>query len=187
MNTMYAKSKIEKLMAVANHPNTNENEAQSAYNMAKKVAEKYKVLTWFFLTYDNSVVKNKVDQYILNDRYRWVDLTNTIYDLFFAEFDIQGYTLISRKSNYYANIILNGTEKQVEFLDEVYKILLKAKNQFKKGFKSKGIDCHHFFTCIVVNGFHGDPIEKDNELIAKAYDTGKLIRDMYDKKSGMGW
>ena len=66
MNTTYAKSKIEKLMAINTCKTANQNEAQTAFDMARKVAEKYKVLTWFYLTYVNPVnipsepVKNSV-------------------------------------------------------------------------------------------------------------------------------
>lgn len=187
MNTQYAKQKIEKLMAVANHPNTNLNEAANARDMAKKVAEKYGVLTWFFLTYEKVVTKVKMDQYILSDRYRWIDITNTIYQMFACKFDIHGYTKISKKSGYYANIILDGTEKQVEFLDQVYKIILKAKNQFKKEFESKGIACHMTFTYTLIKGFEGEEMNYESECFKEVYKVGKLIRNMFEEKAGQGW
>lgn len=187
MNTQYAKQKIDKLMAVANHPTTNPNEAANARDMAKKVAEKYGVLTWFFLTYEKVVTKVKMDQYILSDRYRWIDLTNTIYQMFACKLDIHGYTKISKKSGYYANIILNGTEKQVEFLDQVYKIILKAKNQFKKGFNNKGVTCHSTFTYILIQGFEGEKANYESDAFSHVYETGKLIRNMFEEKAGQGW
>lgn len=94
MNTMYAKSKIEKLMAVATHTTTNQNEAQNAYNMAKKVAEKYKVLSWFFLTYEvgNQKVEEKqvkiTNVYDLSDTFHWEGVVNILYRVFYTEFEM---------------------------------------------------------------------------------------------------
>lgn len=187
MNTQYAKQKIEKLMAVANHPNTNLNEAANARNMAKKVAEKYGVLTWFYLTYERVVNKVKVDNYTLNDRFRWIDITNTIYILFSKKFRIH-VSDKTRRTGYYNSVILEGTDKQVEFLDEVYKILLKAKNQFKKGCESKGASCHRDFEFAVMLGFsNSKEADYKSDLYKNAYNTGKLIRNMFEEKAGQGW
>lgn len=186
MNTQYAKQKVEKLMAVANHPTTNPNEAANARDMAKKVAEKYGVLTWFYLTYEKVVNKVKVDNYTLNDRFRWIDLTNTLYALFGGKFRFHVYGQ-TRKTGYWNTVILEGTEKQVEFLDEIYKIILKSKNQFKKGCESKGASCHRDFTFAVCQGFCGEPVDYKSDLYKNAYNTGKLIRSMYEEKAGKGW
>ena len=103
MNTMYAKSKIEKLMAVATHPITNQNEAQNAYNMAKKVAEKYKVLSWFFLTYEagNQKVEEKqvkiTNVYDISGTFRWEGVVNILYRVFYTEFEMY-YEKVAKKN-----------------------------------------------------------------------------------------
>lgn len=192
---MYAKNKIEKLMAVANHPTTNENEAQSAYNMAKKVAEKYKVLTWFFLTYESKKdgMKENIKKqfsYDLTATFRWIDITNTVYKLLKeAGFTFETHGL-TKRSLYYSKIILIGTEKQFEFSKVLYNKVLKAKNRYCRMVENHSMSAHKTFSYLAWCGFCGiNTTEKKMDASYSsmfAYNFGIQMRKLYEEES-KGW
>ena len=195
MNTQYAKQKVEKLMAVANHPNTNENEAQSAYNMDKKVAEKYGVLTWFFLTYESKKdgMKENIRKqfsYDLTATFRWIDITNTVYELLKeAGFTFETHGL-TKRSLYYSKIILIGTEKQFEFSKVLYNKVLKAKNRYCRMIENHSMSAHKTFSDLAWCGFCGIDIaakKMDTSYSSMfAYNFGIEMRKLYEEES-KGW
>ena len=137
MNTTYAKSKIEKLMAINTCKTANQNEAQTAFDMARKVAEKYKVLTWFYLTYVNPVnipsepevkVEPKVirNEYDLCEEFRWPDICNVLFDLFRDEFASYLCQYSSRNGDY-KHVYFTLSDDEFEFMKKAYKFVLKAK------------------------------------------------------------
>ena len=137
MNTTYAKSKIEKLMAINTCKTANQNEAQTAFDMARKVAEKYKVLTWFYLTYVNPVnipsepevkVEPKVirNEYDLCEEFRWSDICNVLFDLFRDEFASYLCQYSSRNGDY-KHVYFTLSDDEFEFMKKAYKFVLKAK------------------------------------------------------------
>lgn len=191
MNTMYAKSKIEKLMAIANHPTTNPNEASSAREMAKKVAEKYGVFTWFFLTYINNNKQEKQEvnfDYYLNEKFRWIDITNTLFNCFSKSSIGKQFhgTYYNVRSNRYKVIKFSGTEKQYKFLEEAYKFILKNKNKFCKAINNHSSQGHKMFEEIFVKGFLFENIAYDSMDFVEAYSAGSELRKMF-VKAKEGW
>ena len=185
MNTQYAKQKVEKLMAIANHPTTNPNEASSAREMAKKVAEKYGVLTWFFLTYINNKQEKQVVNfdYYLNEKFRWIDITNTLFNCFIkSSIGKQFHGLYySVRTNRYKVIKFTGTEKQFEFLGEAYKFILKNKNKFCKEINNHSSQGHSIFEAAFVKGFLFENADCFNTAFVEAYSAGSELRKMFVK------
>lgn len=186
MNTQYAKQKVEKLMAIANHPTTNPNEASSAREMAKKVAEKYGVLTWFFLTYINNNKQEKQEvwfDYYLNEKFRWIDITNTLFNCFVKTNIGKQFhgTYYNVRSNRYKVIKFSGTEKQYKFLEEAYKLILKNKNKFCKAVNNHSSQCHRTFEEFFIKGFLFENAKYDNMAFVEAYNAGSELRKMFVK------
>lgn len=185
MNTQYAKQKIEKLMAIANHPNTNPNEASSAREMAKKVAEKYGVLTWFFLTYINNKQEKQVVNfdYYLNEKFRWIDITNTLFNCFVKTNIGKQFhgTYYRVRTNRYKVIKFSGTEKQYKFLEEAYKFILKNKNKFCKEINNHSSQGHSIFEAAFVKGFLFENHNFNSNAFIEAYNAGSELRKMFAK------
>ena len=186
MNTQYAKQKVEKLMAIANHPNTNPNEASSAKEMAKKVAEKYGVLTWFFSTYinNNKQEKQVVNfDYYLNEKFRWIDITNTLFNCFIKSSIGKQFhgTYYNVRTNRYKVIKFTGTEKQFKFLSETYKLILKSKNKFCKAINNHSSQGHKMFEEIFIKGFLFENTAYDSMAFVDAYSAGSELRKMFAK------
>lgn len=185
MNTQYAKQKVEKLMAIANHPNTNPNEASSAKEMAKKVAEKYGVLTWFFLTYINNKQEKQVVNfdYYLNEKFRWIDITNTLFNCFVKTNigkQLHG-SYYSVRTNRYKVIKFTGTEEQFKFLSGTYKFILKSKNKFCKAINNHSSQGHKMFEEIFIKGFLFENTDYDSMAFVEAYNDGSELRKMFVK------
>lgn len=188
MNTTYAKQKVEKLMAVANHPNTNPNEAKVAYNMAKKVSEKYKVFTWFAQTYPlntKPVVKITKKFYTLSEFFRWTDIINTMCatlgkDMHFSYFGF------SKRSGYYKNIVFHGTEDEFKFLQFAYDYILKAKNKFCKGWGANNKNAHMCFTHLFLGGYDETDIPHSGPTFGAAYNAGKEFHQYYKNFRSQG-
>ena len=185
MNTQYAKQKIEKLMAIVNHPTTNPNEASSAREMARKVAEKYGVLTWFFLTYINNKQEKQVVNfdYYLNEKFRWIDITNTLFNCFSKtsigkQFHGSYYSV---RTGRYKVIKFTGTEKQFEFLGEAYKFILKNKNKFCKEINNHSSQGHSIFEAAFVKGFLLENHDFNSNAFIEAYNAGSELRKMFVK------
>lgn len=191
MNTTYAKSKIEKLMAINTCKTANQNEAQSAFNMARKVAEKYGVLTWFYLTYVNPVnipsehevkVEPKVirNEYDICEEFRWSDICNVIFDLFENEFDFRTCEYSSRNGDY-KHIYVSLSDDEFEFMKKVYKFVLKAKNRFCKENNAHDRKHHILFKYTFKTGFYGTEAKYVSQAFINARESGFKLRKMYEE------
>lgn len=188
MNTTYAKQKVEKLMAVANHPNTNPNEAKVAYNMAKKVAEKYKVFTWFAQTYPlntKPTVEVTKKFYKLSELFRWTDIIHTMCgalanDMHFSYF---GY---SKRSGYYKNIVFNGTEDEFKFLEFAYDFILKSKNKYCKEYGMHNKAAHNDFTKLFILGYDAENFVPIWNYEMEAYKAGQELHQYYKNFRSQG-
>lgn len=186
MNTMHAKSKIEKLMAVATHPTTNQNEAQNAYNMAKKVAEKYKVLSWFFLTYEvsNQKVEEKqvkiTNVYDLSGAFRWEGVVHIIYRVFQKEFKMHAESM-AKRTCYYKGITIDCSELEYQFICKAYKFILKNLNRYCKDIGNFSCNSNDSFCYYLKNGFYGKYEEGMNKYNSEAYLAGQALRREYEE------
>lgn len=186
MNTMYAKSKIEKLMAVATHTTTNQNEAQNAYNMAKKVAEKYKVLSWFFLTYEvgNQKVEEKqvkiTNVYDLSDTFRWEGVVNILYRVFYTEFEMY-YEKVAERTTYFKGVTIKCTEQEYQFICKAYKFILKNLNRYCKSIGNFSYSSNISFCYYLKKGFYGYNEEGMSKYSSEAYLAGQALRREYEE------
>lgn len=184
MNTMYAKSKIEKLMAVATHPTTNQNEVQNVYNMAKKVAEKYKVLSWFFLTYEvgNQKVEEKqikiTNMYDLSGAFRWEGVVNILYRVFYTEFKIHAESR-AKRTCYYKGVTVDCSELEYQFICKAYKFILKNLNRYCKSIGNFSCSSNISFCYYLKKGFYGYKEEGMSKYSSEAYLAGKALRREY--------
>lgn len=201
MNTTYAKAKIEKIMARALHPTTDKNEAQVSYEMAKKVAEKYKVLTWFYLTYEANIVNQHKEEkkpiviknwYNLSNSFRWDDITNTLVRTILQDekmCNLFNLGKISKRTGLFKEILFYGTEEQFNFLSNAYKFVLKKKNHFCKEAGNHSATYHTLFETAFIEGFiHGSNCKYESIAFINAYNAGKEFNEMFNKfGEEMGW
>ena len=195
MNTTFAKAKIEKLMAVALHPTTNQNEAQNAYELAKKVAEKYKVLTWFFLTYQTSKeVTTKVrttGTYILTELFKWTGVINNLCSMLdiapYKQFKFWRYNY-SKRSNNFRNIHMEATEEEFQFFKRAYEFVLANEKKFYKMVGSSSVNSHYTFSDYMNMGFAGEhsSAQRDSKVVDFAYSIGEKLKVMYEE-ARKGW
>lgn len=195
MNTTFAKAKIEKLMAVALHPTTNQNEAQNAYELAKKVAEKYKVLTWFFLTYQTSQeVTTKVrttSKYILTELFKWTGVLNNLCFILDnapdKQFEFRRYDY-SKRSNNFRSIYMEATEEEFQLFKRAYEFVLANEKKFYKMVGNSSVNSHYTFSGYLNMGFAGEhsSARQDSKVVDFAYRTGEKLRVMYEE-ARKGW
>lgn len=191
MNTTYAKSKIEKLMAINTCKTANQNEVQTAFDMARKVAEKYKVLTWFYLTYVNPVnipsepevkVEPKVirNEYDLCEEFRWPDICNVLFDLFGDEFASYLCQYSSRNGDY-KHVYFTLSDDEFEFMKKAYKFVLKAKNRFCKETNAHDRKQHILFKYTFKDGFYDTEAKYNSQAFINARESGFKLRKMYEE------
>ena len=193
MNTTFAKAKIEKLMAVALHPTTNPNEAQNAYELAKKVAEKYKVLTWFFLTYQTSQeVTTKVrttNKYILTELFKWTGVLNNLCFILDKDpdkqFEFRRYDY-SKRSNNFRSIYMEATEEEFQFFKRAYEFALASEKKFYKKVGKHDKEAHNTFAFFFECGFKGSKCLSAKDSANYAYNCGMKLREELNKAKA-GW
>lgn len=163
MNTQYAKEKINKLMALATNSGATKDEAATAFEMAKKIAEKYGVNAWFYKVHCNvtkAPEQNVINAYTFSkdNGYKWTGILNWIFiNYSYINKTVCGFCKKSKKGNY-SYFTAKMTEEEKANFDRFYKEMIKLYKKLQKQYKENlgtSKQFNNFFRMAITDAYLG--------------------------------